>query len=349
MQAPGFWARPPEAPGLAARVLAPLSWIWTAVTRRRLARAPALHPGVPVICIGNLTVGGTGKTPMVIALVERLLARGHAAAVISRGHGGRLAGPVRVDPLRHEAADVGDEPLLLAAFAPIWVGRDRAATARAAVAAGAGVLVMDDGLQNPDLAKDLSLVVVDAGFGFGNGRVIPAGPLREPLAEGLARSDMVLAIGAAGDRGRFARVWPVVATMTGLAGELVPLPTGMDWRGLRALAFAGIGRPEKFFATLRGLGAEIVAARSFADHATYDARVLARLRSEATAAGAQLVTTEKDAVRLPPAFRREVLVLPVRLEIEDWTALDAVLAALGLAGFAAGESRRASGADDGFD
>ena len=144
MQAPGFWARPPEAPGLAARVLAPLSWIWTAVTRRRLARAPALHPGVPVICIGNLTVGGTGKTPMVIALVERLLARGHAAAVISRGHGGRLAGPVRVDPLRHEAADVGDEPLLLAAFAPVWVGRDRAAAARAAVAAGAGVLVMDD-------------------------------------------------------------------------------------------------------------------------------------------------------------------------------------------------------------
>ncbi len=270
MQAPGFWSRPPDAPGMAARMLMPLSLIWTAVTRRRLASGPGLRPGVPVICVGNLTAGGAGKTPTVIALVERLRARGHEAQVISRGHGGRLAGPVRVEAARHRAGDVGDEPLLLEAFAPVWVGRDRAATARAAVAVGATVLVMDDGLQNPDLAKDLSLVVVDAGFGFGNGRVMPAGPLREPLSEGLARADMMLEIGTARERERFAEMWPIKRTITGLTGALVPLPTGMEWRGLRALAFAGIGRPEKFFATLRGLGAEIVAARAFADHADYE-------------------------------------------------------------------------------
>jgi tetraacyldisaccharide 4'-kinase len=349
MQVPAFWARPPETPGMAARMLAPLAWIWTAVTRRRLARAPRFAPGVPVICVGNLTAGGAGKTPTVIALIERLRARGLEAQVITRGHGGRLAGPVRVDAARHVAADVGDEPLLLAAFAPVWVGRDRAAAARAAVAGGAGVLVMDDGLQNPDLAKDLSLVVVDAGFGFGNGRVIPAGPLREPLLDGLARTDLVLAIGPAPERERLAEAWPVLAGFAELAGALVPLPTGMDWQGLRALAFAGIGRPEKFFATLRGLGAEVVAVRAFADHAAFDSRVLARLEAEAAAARAQLVTTEKDAVRLPPEFRRKLLVLPVRLEIEDWAPLDAAFARLKLAGVAASEGRGASATDDGFD
>jgi tetraacyldisaccharide 4'-kinase len=229
------------------------------------------------------------------------------------------------------------------------VGRDRAAAARAAVAGGAGVLVMDDGLQNPDLAKDLSLVVVDAGFGFGNGRVIPAGPLREPLLDGLARTDLVLAIGPAPERERLAEAWPVLAGFAELAGALVPLPTGMDWQGLRALAFAGIGRPEKFFATLRGLGAEVVGARAFADHSAFDSRVLARLEAEATAARAQLVTTEKDAVRLPPEFRRKVLVLPVRLEIEDWAPLDAAFARLKLAGVAASDERGAPATDDGFD
>ena len=332
MRAPAFWANPPTRPGPLARLLAPFAWLWTLATRRRLARgAAAVRLGIPVICVGNLTAGGAGKTPTVIALVERLAARGVAAHVVSRGHGGSLGGspggPVRVDERRHTAAQVGDEPLLLSAFAPTWVARDRAAAGRAAAAAGAAAVVMDDGLQNPALAKDLSIVVVDAGFGFGNGRVIPAGPLREPVAQGLARADLVLAIGTPAERARFRAAWPGL-TVPVIGATLAPIRTGMVWGGLRALAFAGIGRPEKFFATLSALGVDLVAARSFADHEPFAPRALARLEAEARAAHAQLVTTEKDAARLPAAFRRKVLVLPVRLEPDDWTLLDAALARL---------------------
>lgn len=329
MRAPAFWARPREAPGLAARALAPLAWVWAEAMRRRLTRV-SVRVGVPVICVGNLTLGGAGKTPTVAALAGMLAARGVAAHVVSRGHGGSLAGPLRVDARGHSAAEVGDEPLLLAGFAPVWVGRDRAAAARAAVATGAQAVVLDDGFQNPGLAKDLSIVVVDAGFGFGNGRVTPAGPLREPVGQGLARADLVLLLGEPEVRARALRDWPELGRVVRIEGELRPLETGMDWAGLRAFAFAGIGRPEKFFATLRGLGAEVVGARAFADHAAYDGRMLARLARDARAAGAQLVTTEKDAVRLPPGFRGQVLALPVRLEITDPSPLEAKLDGFGL-------------------
>jgi tetraacyldisaccharide 4'-kinase len=330
MRPPRFWTNPPEAPGWQARLLAPLGWIWARATARRLARGARLRPGVPVICVGNLTVGGTGKTPTAQMLVTRLVARGRAVHVISRGHGGRLEGPLRVDERAHTAADVGDEPLLLAPFAPVWIGADRAASARAAVAAGAEALVMDDGFQNADLAQDLAIIVVDAEVGFGNGRVLPAGPLREPVETGLARAGLLLAIGPEPARARFAAAWPGVGPAARLEGRLAPLVTGMDWKGLRAFAFAGIGRPEKFFATLRAEGAEVVATRSFDDHAPYEARILARLLAEAGRLGARLVTTEKDAARLPPAFRAEVLTLPVRLVLEDEAPLDEALAALGL-------------------
>lgn len=328
MQAPRFWDNPPDRPGWEARVLAPFAAVYAAATARRVARAPAYRPAVPVVCVGNLNAGGTGKTPTVMALIERCSARGLAAHVVSRGHGGSLVGPVQVDAARNDASEVGDEPLLLAAFAPVWVARDRAAGARAAEAAGAGVILLDDGFQNPGVAKTLSIVVVDAAAGFGNGRVIPAGPLREPVSAGLARADMLLAIGDTAAQDAFRATWGNRIPCPVLTAALVPLRTGMEWSGLRTLAFAGIGRPEKFFRTLRGLGADLVRTVSLGDHQPLSSALMTRLELEAEALGAQLVTTEKDAVRLPASFRSRVLTLPVRLSFDDPGAIDQALARL---------------------
>jgi tetraacyldisaccharide 4'-kinase len=329
MQAPRHWFNPPERPGLAAQLLAPLGRLYAAATARRL-RQPGYRATVPVICIGNLVAGGAGKTPTTIALAQRLVARGHAVHVVSRGHGGRLGGPVRVDDRRHDATDVGDEPLLLSAFAPVWVARDRAAGVRAAEGAGARVILMDDGFQNPAVRPSLSLVVVDAARGFGNGRCIPAGPLREPVAVGLARADMVLTIGSDAAQAGFDALWGRSIPVPRLCGSLQPLAMGMDWQGARVVAFAGIADPARFFASLRAEGAEVLRAEALPDHAPLSEALLRRLEAEARASGAQLVTTEKDAMRLSPEWRASVLTLVVRLQIADWSPLDAALAALDL-------------------
>jgi tetraacyldisaccharide 4'-kinase len=329
MRAPAFWFAPKDRPGLMARLLAPLGWLYAAGTARRLRR-PGYAARVPVICIGNLTAGGAGKTPTTIALAERLSSRGHAVHIVSRGYGGSLEGPVRVDPARHWADQVGDEPLLLSAFAPVWVAKDRAAGVRAAEAAGAAVILLDDGFQSPAVRPALSVVVVDAARGFGNGRCIPAGPLREPVATGLARADLVLTIGDAAAQDRFDSDWASAVHVPRLRGTLLPLQMGMDWTGERVLAFAGIADPARFFASLRAMGAEVVRGEVLGDHAVLSETLLRRLEAEAAYFGAQLVTTEKDAARLPPAWRSKVLTLVVRLQVADWSALDARLTALGL-------------------
>lgn len=322
MRTPDFWFRPP---GLRARLLAPLGALYARGTARRVAR-PGWRAPVPVICVGNLNAGGTGKTPTVIALAQRLLEEGRKPHILSRGHGGRIKTATRVDPMQHSARDVGDEPLLLAAFAPVWIGRDRAETARAACDAGADCLLMDDGHQNPGLTKDLTLIVADAQKGFGNGLCLPAGPLREPIAAGLARADAVLSLGPATDQAQFAARWGArIAPLPHLRAALEPLPTGLPWEQMRAFAFAGIGHPEKFFDTLRGLGVDLVHGEALADHQALAPALIVRLMRDAAAAGAQLVTTEKDAVRLPQELRNQILTLPVRLAWQDPGALDTLL------------------------
>lgn len=311
MRAPRFW----QEGGWPGTVLAPLGWLYDLAGRMRRRRATPYRAPVPVICVGNLSLGGAGKTPTVIDLLHRLDARGIAAHAVTRGYGGSERGPHRVD-VRDRPARVGDEPLLLASHAPTWVARDRAAGIRAALAAGAQAIVLDDGFQNPGVAKDLSIIVVDGGSGFGNGRVFPAGPLRETVTSGLARADAVLVIG---DDFEVATSLPV------LRAGLEVRYHGPPLEGQAVFAFAGIGRPGKFFDTVRGMGARVVDVEAFPDHHVYSGTMANRLLARGDEQLAHTVTTEKDMVKLPPSMRGKIWPVPVALAYEDETGIEALL------------------------
>lgn len=322
MHEPAFWHRPSS---LTSRLLTPIAALYGAITARRMQR-PGADAGVPVICVGNYHVGGAGKTPTVLALTHLLRGIGEQPVVLSRGYGGRLRGPVRVDLNDHRAADVGDEPLMMAQHVAVVVARDRGAGAALARAAGASVIVMDDGLQNPALRKDLSLVVIDAHRGLGNAKVFPAGPLRAPLPPQLARTDALIVIG----EGRAADdVAEVVAARGGkvLHAGIVPADEAVAaLQGKRVLAFAGIGDPARFFRTLRASKIEVASEQVFADHHPFTAGEIAALVTRAKRDGLTLVTTEKDLARLHDgsilaAGAGDIVPFPVRLDFDDAPAL----------------------------
>ncbi|WP_428533060.1 tetraacyldisaccharide 4'-kinase [Rhodopila sp.] len=312
-RAPSFWS----SDGILARVLSPLSSIGAGLTAARVAR-PGWQAPVPVICCGNVTVGGAGKTTLVLDLGRRLSHRN--VHVLLRGYRGAARGVHRVTP-DDGVALVGDEALLLAQVAPTWVGADRAASARAAVAAGAEILLLDDGLQNPTLRKTFSILVIDGSGGFGNRRVLPAGPLREPVTAAAARCQAAVMIGA--DLTNAGACLP--PTLPLLHARLVQDNAVAALSGRRVLAFAGIAIPEKFFEPLRAAGATLVAVRRFPDHHAYTERQLEDLLREARQRLAVAVTTPKDAVRLPPAIRDQVTVVGVGLEWCEPAARDQLL------------------------
>ena len=329
MREPAFWWR---APGLAANLLAPLAALYGAVAARRM-RQPGYRARAKVVCIGNLTVGGAGKTPTAIVAARLLRDAGANPAFLTRGYGGRLAGPVVVAPT-HSAADVGDEPLLLARVAPTVVAHDRVAGAAAAIDAGADTIVMDDGFQNPSLDKDLSVLVVDGRRGIGNDKVFPAGPLRAPLAAQFARAQALLVVGEASWSARGVITAAQAAGALLLTGRLVPDPAAVaTLAGAHVLAFAGIADPEKFFATLRDAGIAVAATRRFADHHRFRATEAKDLIAEAEQSRLTLVTTEKDFVRMAgdPALAglaARCKTLPVTLDLDKANALRDLLEGL---------------------
>jgi tetraacyldisaccharide 4'-kinase len=328
LKTPRWWyAQPGSHRPFAHTLLKPLSLIWASATASRLRRGKPVDPGAPVICIGNLTVGGTGKTPVSREIVLRLRRAGVEAQLLSRGYGGRLKGPTRVDGTVHTAADVGDEPLMLARDFPVWVSRDRPAGAEAAVAAGAQAIVMDDGHQNPSLKKALSFVVVDGEtrggeWPFGDGSVVPAGPMREPLAKGLARADAVILLLPAEMKEADPKLLALFVAKPVLVARLVA--ASQPPRG-PVVAFAGVGKPWKVERGLKDAGVDLVEFVPFPDHGTYDEKTLQDLAIRARLAKASLVTTEKDWVRLPAPWRERIRPWPVRARFEDERRLDAML------------------------
>lgn len=331
MREPQFWWRP--AGTLASFLLAPVSAVYGAIAARRMAQSGG-SVGIPVLCIGNLTLGGSGKTPAAIAVARKLAAAGQNPFLLTRGYGGRLRGPVRIDPECHRAIDVGDEALLLADVAPTVVATDRLAGAKLARSEGAGIIVMDDGFQNPSLAKTRSIVVVDGRRAIGNGKVFPAGPLRAPLATQLALADAVLIVGSCSAAAANLATRLCARGVPVFHGRLEPDQTAVEGlRGQSVLAFAGIGDPEKFFATLEGAGIDVRERRRYADHHVYLRPEAEDILASADRGGLVPVTTEKDRVRLQGDIAVAELAatarsLPVTLVIDEAAAFDELILAV---------------------
>ena len=314
MKAPQFWYEPNT---WKAKFLYPLGYFYNLLTLLRGKLAKPQSYSCLTICIGNLNVGGTGKTPTTIALAQHFLKKGLQVHVVSRGYKGKFQGTFLVDPQKHKSDEVGDEPLLMSEFTSVWVSNKRKNGIAAAENAGAQIVLLDDGFQDPSFHKDFSLIVVDGEKGFGNKKCMPAGPLRENIVQGFKRAAALVIVGQ--------RIYKFDTFPTHLKiihSTLKPIETGMNWKEGKYLAFAGIADPSKFFKTLRSLGANLIDCVALSDHQKLDGQVLKRLERKANSAHAQLVTTEKDAVRLSNTYRKKVLSLPVRIEFDDKNELE---------------------------
>ena len=314
MKAPQFWYEPNT---WKAKFLYPLGYFYNLLTLLRGKLAKPQSYSCLTICIGNLNVGGTGKTPTTIALAQHFLKKGLQVHVVSRGYKGKFQGTFLVDPQKHKSDEVGDEPLLMSEFTSVWVSNKRKNGIAAAENAGAQIVLLDDGFQDPSFHKDFSLIVVDGEKGFGNKKCMPAGPLRENIVQGFKRADALVIVGE--------RIYKFDTFPTHLKiihSTLKPIETGINWKEGKYLAFAGIADPSKFFKTLRSLGANLIDCVALSDHQKLDGQVLKRLERKANSAHAQLVTTEKDAVRLSNTYRKKVLSLPVRIEFDDKNELE---------------------------
>ena len=327
MHTPRFWYD--QKLSVLSLLLTPMSWIYGLTHAILLGSAKPWQSPTPVICVGNLTVGGHGKTPTALSICHILKSYNKSVHFISRGYKGSLNGPTLVDLSSHTAIEVGDEPLLLSKIAPTWVGANREAGIRLAHKMGAEIIIMDDGFQNPSIKKDLSIVVVDGEVGFGNGLLIPAGPLREGITAGLSRANAVVIIGE--DRLNLKATLSNILNYSSrkpikiFTAQLEPDANTGSLRNKKLLAFTGIGRPEKFFNTLIKMGCNIIGKRDFADHHQYTKSEISKLLEIAQIENAELITTSKDYVRLTTSQQQQIAVLPVTLDWVDRSALDNLL------------------------
>lgn len=325
-RAPTFW----NTRNVISSLLLPVSWLYYSLYKLRWKLTTPTKVKVPVICIGNVTAGGAGKTPIVIALAQALVAQGKQVHILSRGYKGTLstARPVRVNTLQHNALQVGDEPLMLSNLCPVWIGTNRLASARAAIEVGAEILLMDDGMQNPVLHKDHTILIIDGGTddgtdggtGVGNNRLIPAGPLRETLAEGLRRSEMVVIChphSMAGPNATRQKILQQIPLNNLFHAALIPTTDAHTLKDQAVIAFTGIGQPKKFFTTLKHIGVQLVSSHAYPDHHPFSEAELSMLAVEAEKMNARLVTTRKDAMRLSSEWLDKIMVVDVSVQLSD--------------------------------
>jgi tetraacyldisaccharide 4'-kinase len=321
-KAPDFW-RHPHA--WQTRLLKPVGRLYGHVVTWRATRPAQYKAPIPVICVGNFTLGGSGKTPTVHAIAQLLQKAGKKPAILLRGYGGELRGPLKVNPEIHNARMVGDEAMLHVHIAPTWISSNRATGAQAIVADGqADCIIMDDGAQNPSLHKDFTLQVIDGGAGFGNGRIFPAGPLRESIKHALQRTNAILMIGQ-----DHTSLLPMLQNRKNIFTAQIQVDDDISaLRDKPFYAFAGIGRPQKFYQTLRKTGFNIVGTKNFPDHYPFNSQDLKALQQDAAKYQAELITTTKDWVRIPLGYQHLVSFLPVSLKIDQEDMLNQFLLSL---------------------